>query len=349
MSDTSVAERPGPGSAPAGTQAPQIAPTVLGARGLLAASFRTPPPEAVAAPPAPNPPADAVAPPTPEANAPAPESATQVVPSEIPPTPEPSGVQAPPESEAAPSPPPTPARPPLPDELREQVEALQQKDPSLRRVAARIWGDPNLTEIAKIQKISGKIQEAQAATPPPSPAAQREQLARAGNLQELQRVTLAEAGEAAQQRRGYEIAAQVIADAMELDPEDPAYLSASDAKALAAVVKANSPLFQGSIADALKERDASHAAALAAQKAEFEQQIAELNKSWQDKVTAARNEATAQADAGRPAPPRILGEGVLPPSGPNQIPQDRSAQVLNTRSLIASGLKQSARMREGAA
>lgn len=348
MSDTSVAERPGPGNAPAGTQAPQVAPTVLGARGLLAASFKTPPPEAASVPP-PNPP-DAATPPAPEASAPASEPAVPEASVEVPAEAAAAPPEAtPPEPAATPSPPPAPARPSLPDELREQVDALQSKDPTLRRTAARIWGDPNLSDVAKIQKIAGKIQEAQSATPPPSPAAQREQLARAGNLQELQRVTLAEAGEAAQQRRGYEIAAQVIADALELDPEDPAYLSAADAKALGAVVRTNSPLFQGSIADALKERDATHAAALAAQKAEYEQQIAELNKSWQDKVTAARNEATTQADAGRPAPPRILGEGVLPPSGPNQIPQDRSAQVLNTRSLIASGLKQSSRMREGAA
>lgn len=265
----------------------------------------------------------------------------------------PPSAAAPPAPEASqPSstpPPPAPAaRAPLPDEFQHALDELGPKDPSLVRTLRGLWYNPTLSEIEKISRMALKVDEARKAPVPVTREERMAQAAREGRYEDLATETLTAQAEREQQQRSFALAAEIIADVAGFDPDDPDYLRAATPDDLRRLFSTRSPLVIEPVSARERELVAQHETALAAQKQQYEEQIADLNKQHQDALTAAVNQATARAEAGRPTPPRGFGangtvEGGAPPNVPD--PRDLSGSVRLRRGLLAAGFRQAAAAR----
>lgn len=273
---------------------------------------------------------------TPEETEPIPVAQAEPAPSEPAP-------QAPEASPSTTQPtPPAPVRAPLPDLYQQALDELGPKDPSLSRTLRGLWYNPTLSEIDKISRMALKVDEARKAPVPVTREQRMEQAAREGRYEDLATETLESAAERAQQERSFALSAEIIADVAGLDPEDPDYLRAASPQALRELVSQRSPLVIDAVAARERELTTQHTAALEAQKQQYESRIAEMQQAHKDELEARVNEATARAEAGRPAPPRGFGaNGALEGGGP-ALPNFQNASEVSRarRSLFAAGYKQ---------
>lgn len=270
----------------------------------------------------------------PAAEAPAPPAApTQPSPSEEPPE-----AKAP-ETPEAPKP-----RPPLPAEFQRELEALSVKDPSLRRSLSRIWNDPNRSEVDKIREMGRKTDEARAAPTPATPQQRMANAAREGRYEDLANETLSWEQQEIQQQKSFALASEILADVLGIDPEDNEYLQTATKEGLQDLIERRSPRILNQVARRTQTIQTEHEAALAAQKKQYEDQIAEINARHKEELEARVTEATARAQAGRPRPPGGFSTNgtVIEGGGPPNVPDARDVPgaVRLRRGLLSAGYRQ---------
>jgi hypothetical protein len=273
--------------------------------------------------------------------------------------PEPTGRAAAPDAPASPAQA-VPAEPPAPQEApppeapaepeafrSEEWQRAFQAQPGLRRAVRGIQGDPNLSPTQKAERLSSKLTDALRVADAEAQRAQQMAWLRDNRPDDF--IAQLRADEAAQEtQRQLELRiSHMIAEAYEIDPNDPEYLEAGarDGEDYATGLErfvdftaSKSPKFTKRLE-----------AALAAQAKAHQSEVEALRAQHKVDLEAARERGRAEGRSpfgrGSLPAPRTNGQGVRPvgqddgPGGGPQVPR-RAPDVATYRGAIALGYQQ---------
>jgi hypothetical protein len=252
-------------------------------------------------------------------------------------------------AEAAPAPPEAPPQGEqgTPEEFRSaRWQRAFQAEPGLRRTVGRIRANPNLSDSQKAEQLAEKLQEGiQAADAADWRAQQMRDLRRRDPQGYIRQVEADEAEAEASEQLALRIT-QMIAEAYEVDADDPDFLEAGPRdgddrieglRRFVEFTSQKSPVFKGALRQALAVQAEAHA-----------KEIADLKAQHKLDVEAAveRGRGQGRSPYGRNgAPPRTNGTGVVPvgqdegPGGGPRVPA-KAPDVASVRSLIGLGYQQ---------
>jgi hypothetical protein len=273
--------------------------------------------------------------------------------------PEPTGRAAAPDAPASPAQA-VPAEPPAPQEApppeapaepeafrSEEWQRAFQAQPGLRRAVRGIQGDPNLSPTQKAERLSTKLTDALRVADAEAERAQQMAWLRDNRPDDF--IAQLRADEAAQEtQRQLELRiSHMIAEAYEIDPNDPDYLEAGarDGEDYATGLErfvdftaSKSPKFTKRLE-----------AALAAQAKAHQSEVEALRAQHKVDLEAARERGRAEGRSpfgrGSLPAPRTNGSGVRPvgqddgPGGGPQVPR-RAPDVATYRGALALGYQQ---------
>lgn len=280
-------------------------------------------------------------------------------PASEPPTPAPASTDAPagkatPQAAAPPqsgdTPPPAEATPSeaapkrgIPAEfLTPEHEAVYKADPLAKREVARLYGDPNLSDVQKAVKAAERIDAAKTRiSERQQKQAERRALREQGNFEELGRLHAAELDEHSLSAEAEAVVTRLLATVAGTTPDDAGFLTAgNDAEtdedryaAWGRWLAKESPVGREILADLETQVAQRKDAEIAQLKTQFAEEKKALEDKFKDDLATAVEKARSEARAGNP-PPRSniqlapVDEYVRP-----QAPGIRSA-----RDLIAAGL-----------
>ncbi len=284
----------------------------------------TPPTDAAAAPPQ-----RAETPPQPQAPQPAPPaSPDQPIPS---------------------TPPARSDRPELPPEYatREYQDRFAA-DPLLRRNLLGIWGQPELSDVAKARAMEKQVDASDKRMAAARSAQDRlTQLRRSGNLQEwAKQVELTEAQEAYRQQWAQGVT-QLLARTLGADPTDEGFANAGaiqpgESEELRAVrfaewAVANSPVGRAHLATLTAALQAEHEAQIAQIRAEHEEALKSQRSRLEQEAAATAAAALAQGRGTQTAfPPRAPGAAA---DGTERGASPSPTDIRGIRGLIGAGLR----------
>lgn len=290
----------------------------------------------------------------PRRDAPARAPATQGSPARQPATPGVEAIDAPPSS-ATPEAGPQPAAP-VPE--RDEATATSadfksarwlralQAEPGLRRTVGRIQADPNLSASAKAAQLAEKLADGERAADAAEWRGQQMRDLRDANPQAfIQQLKADEAEAEASNQLALRIT-QMIAEAYEVDPDDPDFLEAGPRdgddrmeglRRFVEFTSKKSPVFKTTVVEALEAQQQAHQASVEALKAQHKLDV---------EAAVERGRSQGRSPYGRGgAPPRTNGTGVVPvgqdegPGGGPRVPA-KAPTVAGIRDLIGMGYQQ---------
>lgn len=286
--------------------------------------------------------------PTPAVEAAANATASTEAPAAAPP-PEPASPLSgttPPATTATPAKEPSAAAVPksaIPQEFQTpEHEAVYKADPLAKREVARIWGDPNRTDVEKALSANKAILKAEARISDRAQSqANRLALREQGNFEELGRLHAAELDEKALTTESEAVVTRLLALAAGTTPDDEGFLGAgsdatTDEERYAAWGRwfaKDSPVGRDIIASEVATAEQRKDAEIADLKAQFAEERKTLEATFKDTLATEVEKAMGQARAGNP-PPRANVQ--MPQVGEYVRPQAPTLQ--NARELMAAGI-----------
>lgn len=354
MAEQAEAPAEAPPEAPARAAAPARPAQPVPARGLegrarddkgrllprqaAAPAVDAPPREGAQSPPTPAPPRAAPAqPPATRPAAAPPERAADAPPSPTESAPDEASPQTPaPQTEAS-----------RDDEFRTaRWQRAFQAEAGLRRTVGRIRANPGLSEAQKAAQLAEKLSDGERAADAAEWRAEQMRRLRDENPQAfIQQLRTDEAEAEASNQLALRIT-QMIAEAYEVDPDDPDFLEAGPRegddrveglKRFVDFTSRKSPVFKTALTAALQEQAQAHERALADLRAQHKVDL---------EAAAERGRAQARSPFGRNgAPPRSNGTGVLPVGQDNdgtggQRAPAKAPTVASVRDALGAGYQQ---------
>lgn len=271
----------------------------------------------------------------------------------------PSAPTAPPETPAPPAPaPPKAEAPSLPPEFgTREYQSRFERDPHLRRELLGIWRQPGLSEVAKTVAMQRRVSASDQRIAEAQASQERiRNLRTSGDLEAWAAEQEKSEAFQAQQRQWAQGVTQILARALQVDVDDPAFLGAGsiepgEPEDLRAVRFAewaveHSPLGRALVARIAAEKDTSHGSTLdsakAAHQAELDalraghdEQIKTLNREWEQRLEAARAESLANGRGTNVRFPPRSGAGIPVEGQPRPMPRSTT----DVRDLIREGLR----------
>lgn len=221
-----------------------------------------------------------------------------------------------------------------------------QAEPGLRRTVGRINADPNLSPAQKAAQLAEKLADGERAADAEEWRGQQMRDLRRRDPQAYIRQVEADEAEA---EAGNQLAlkiTQMIAEAYEVDPEDPDFLEAGPREGddrveglrrFVEFTSKRSPVFKATLEEALAQVKDDHAKAIEALKAQHKLDV---------EAAVERGRSQGRSPYGRNgAPPRTNGSGVVPvgqdegPGGGPRVPA-KAPTVSGIRDLIGMGYQQ---------